>query len=693
MPKFKDFSIFQKIFTIPILTLLFISFIVVAVLFKNSAMIDMDNSQHVKMFMYEGAKKLENFYSERDTSSLAGYKNAFENVDENLVRFTGTAAGDEIVDKINSIKTLTGQLESAVIKRGLDENSGAEGDLRAKVHAIEEIVNRENKLAIKTEMLMARRAEKDFFLRGKTKYIEKHKNAVEKIKGVTENTILSQDVKDEIYRLADSYGASFAGIADVLNQIAAVKNQIDKNLDETSILVDDLIEKSEIKTAFYGDVQTYVIITAVILIVLLSLKVVRIISKPIGSLAEKGKRIAEGDTTVIINPDQSKDEIGALALHFKGALNKVMEMKEELEKERDSIMVKVEEAVKESEATNEYLKNSVDELLVSMDTVSHGDFTTEVEVKSDDAIGLLFEGFNNTVKNIQSMLGKVKEIADNVSNGSYEISSSSEEMAAGAQEHSTQTNEIANSIQEMVRTIIENAKNASSASNSSLHAKELVEKGRSKVEENKKGIEKILESSNTTAGIISNLAGKTDQIGQITQVIDDIADQTNLLALNAAIEAARAGEQGRGFAVVADEVRKLAERTTKATKEIGETVKSIQQETTLANDSMVAAKNSVDEGQTLTHEIGELLSEILGATDQVSEEINNVAAATEQQSSTAEQVSKSVDSLNDVNNENSRGVEQIANFATNLNRMSTQLNDLLNKFKINKEAPVNISYN
>lgn len=408
------------------------------------------------------------------------------------------------------------------------------------------------------------------------------------------------------------------------------------------------------------------------------------ISNNIITLRDAATKASNGDLSAVITKT-STDEVGDLTDAFNKMMQNIKTANAQLEIEKTSVEKKVEEAVKKSNEEKEYLSHSVEHLLNEMDTVSSGDLTVHVDVNSNDEIGKLYEGFNKTISKIREMLVEVNGNVEELSMGTNEISSSAEQMAAGAQEQSSQTTEVAAAIQEMTSTILENSRNAVNASEVSKTAKVLSEKGKAKVEENKEGIKRIIDSASTTGQIISSLANKTDQIGEITQVIDEIADQTNLLALNAAIEAARAGEQGRGFAVVADEVRKLAERTTKATKEIGLTIKSIQEEAKLADQSMETAKDSVTDGQRLTEEIGEVLSEIYDASNKVSSAIDMVAAATEEQSSTAEQISRNVEAINQVVSESAKGIEQIANLASQLNRISEKLDQMIKEFRLQKQ--------
>ena len=165
-------------------------------------------------------------------------------------------------------------------------------------------------------------------------------------------------------------------------------------------------------------------------------------------------------------------------------------------------------------------------------------------------------------------------------------------------------------------------------------------------------------------------------------MIDDIADQTNLLALNAAIEAARAGEQGRGFAVVADEVRKLAERTTKATKEIAGMIKQIQKDTGNAVESMGEGTEEVERGKALANKAGESLREIVEESQHVVDIVTQVAAASEEQSSAAEQISKNIEAISSVTQQSAAGTQQIAHAAEDLNRLTLNLESLIEQFNI-----------
>ncbi|MBI2417979.1 MAG: 4Fe-4S binding protein [Ignavibacteriales bacterium] len=335
---------------------------------------------------------------------------------------------------------------------------------------------------------------------------------------------------------------------------------------------------------------------------------------------------------------------------------------------------------------NLYLQNSVDSLLVEMEKLATGDLNISMENENNDAVGFLFRGFNNVIKSLRDLIGTLYEIIQETSNTGTEISSLTNQMAAGTHEQSAQTDEVVSAIEEMTRTILETSQNTAQASDAAKSAgKKAVSGGTivSKTIESMTHLSKVVQD---TAANIETLGNNSDQIGEIVQVIEEIADQTNLLALNAAIEAARAGEQGRGFAVVADEVRKLAERTSKATKEIAQMIHQIQTDTADAVKSMRNSTHEVETGRLLAQQADSSLKEIITETDKVSDVITHVAAASEEESSTAEQISKNMEGINLVTRQTAEGAEQIARLVENLINMTTHLKESISHFKISGDA-------
>jgi methyl-accepting chemotaxis protein len=306
----------------------------------------------------------------------------------------------------------------------------------------------------------------------------------------------------------------------------------------------------------------------------------------------------------------------------------------------------------------------------------------DVEVTSQDEIGKASLALNTMKNNLREVIQSIAETAGHVASASEELSSSATLQAQGAENQTSQTSQVATSMQEMSSAVVQVSENSNRAADASRQAAETARHGGSIVEETLNKMHVISDSVSSTAKKIEELGKSSDQIGRIAAVIDDIADQTNLLALNAAIEAARAGEQGRGFAVVADEVRKLAERTTTATGEIAQMIKTIQEETKAAVIAMEQGTKEVKEGVQRTGEAGDALKQIIQMSEHVGEMITQIAAAATQQSTASEEVNSNMDQIAKLAKEASDGSQQSAKACQDLSNLALHLQEMVSKFEL-----------
>ncbi len=326
----------------------------------------------------------------------------------------------------------------------------------------------------------------------------------------------------------------------------------------------------------------------------------------------------------------------------------------------------------------------IQRLLDAFNKQAEGDLTQEVYAASSDEIAQLSTTFTQTNRKLNDMVSRIAINAEKVADSSTQLSETANNISSDANDQKEKTNVVARAMEQLSITFLEVSRNTSSASTSANEANELAISGGEVVVKAVKGMNKIADSVKDSSATVEALGKRSEQIGEIIEVINDIAGQTNLLALNAAIEAARAGEQGRGFAVVADEVRKLAERTTSATNEIADMIKGIQDDTGKAVESMHAGTSEVEEGVRLSSEAGEALEKIVDSVQNVTEMILQISAAVEEQSSASDQIIESICDVATITNKNTDNAQASSESILDLTSRASELHELVNEFKLNK---------
>jgi methyl-accepting chemotaxis protein len=317
--------------------------------------------------------------------------------------------------------------------------------------------------------------------------------------------------------------------------------------------------------------------------------------------------------------------------------------------------------------------------------VAQGDLTRRIDLPAEDEIGEAANHFNASMEKLLSVITHFTHGSYVVSRTAYTLDNSSRQMNAGMSQAVIQVNSVAAAGEEMSTTSSEIAHNCLAAAKSSEKANQSALIGQSIADETLAVMDRIDDIVKASATIIRGLGARSDEIGGVINLINDIADQTNLLALNAAIEAARAGEHGRGFAVVADEVRKLAEKTTEATKGIGNTIKAMQSETQRAVTSMEEGVKAVENGTEEAKKSDGALKDILQQISAVSAEINQIAVASEQQTATINELAQNIQQISEAIQQTAGSLNQNTGVISQVAELSMGIQRTVNQFKMATE--------
>ncbi len=311
----------------------------------------------------------------------------------------------------------------------------------------------------------------------------------------------------------------------------------------------------------------------------------------------------------------------------------------------------------------------------------NGDFTRRIEIDSQDEVGRTAKSFNDLIGSLQATFSQVLGSLVKVSEAARDLSISSNQVAERTAQQSEDTAAMAATVEQVTVSINHVSRNAIDALDISRKSGDLSTQGGNVIQDAGREMMQIAETVRQTSAAIEDLGQQSNQISSVVQVIKEVADQTNLLALNAAIEAARAGEQGRGFAVVADEVRKLAERTSKATEEISHMIGAIQASAHTAVSSMNDAVSKVGDGVTLAEQAGDAINHIKAGASQVIDMVNSISSSLMEQSSASNDIAGHVEKVAQATEENSAAAAQTAAAAGILEGLADTMRVAVGKFR------------
>ncbi len=597
-------------------------------------------------------------------------------------------------DEVDRIKSILSALDSyqtgflAVVdlikQRGVIE--GADGllaALQAKGDKLDRDVKDVNDAALQETWLSIRRTERDYLSRPDSDDVKTMGDEIGQLKSrLSALTTLSSAQANALLGQADSYQQSFAAVvaldASVETQTQAYRDAADTV--ETSL--DALVaagetDVAEAKAVIFQQVNlvlamlTLVLPITLLLGIGLTLVVARSISRPLGQLTRATETIAAGDLAERVAVDTT-DEVGRLAQAFNRMADNLQQM------------------IEADRASKAYLETSVSDYRRFVGNVANGDLTNRLQVNdkhgqhdgATDDLSQLGVNLNMMVESLSDMARQIREAASSVSAAAAEILAATTQQIASATEQDSAATQTMSTVEEVRMTVRQSADRAQAVANAARQSVNIARTGQESVVDTVDGMKLVRHQVESIAQTILMLSERTQQIGEIIATVNEIADQSKLLALNASIEAARAGEEGRGFAVVAMEVRQLAEQSREATARVRDILNEIQQATNTAVMVTEEGSKGADKGVVLVERAGEAIRNLAATIDEATQAAVQIAASTQQQTNGMDQLATAMAAIQQATAQTAASTRQAERSAQDLNNMARRMEQVAARYRL-----------
>lgn len=590
-------------------------------------------------------------------------------------------------DQLNGIKRSIDDYQSGfqavvdlVKQRGVVDD-GLIGAFRTAAHNLEAEITNTNDTALLVTYLEIRRNEKDYLARGDDQYLKNNRDFVAKLKTqLSSSTTLSPTQISADQGLLDAYAQGFESVVALDTKISA---QIQTNRNTTKT-IDDVLSPldeeggqraAQAKDAIFQQATTVLslLLIAVPLTLIIGLAlswlISRSISRPLGTVTKAVEKFSEGDLDQRVKVN-SEDELGRLAYAFN-------EMAGNLQ------------TTMASQVAKEYLEKVINQYRGVIAQVAAGDLTTRLELNGNghrdqtgDDLYQLGVNLNEMVEGLRNLASRIREAASGVSSAGAEILAATTQQIASSTEQDAAVTQTMTTVEEVRTTVKQTAERAQTVADASRQSVDISRTGQKAVADSIDGMQAIRQRVESIAETILMLSERTQQIGEIIATVNEIADQSKLLALNASIEAARAGEEGKGFAVVAMEVRQLAEQSRDATARVRGILNEIQQATNTAVMVTEEGSKGADHGMSLVDRAGEAIRELSATIEEAAQAAMQIAASTHQQTSGMDQLASAMSSIKQATIQTAASTRQAERSAKDLNEMAHQMQETVSIYRL-----------